>query len=106
MRRDWTRTRTVVGLAILAFACQDIDPVATTPAADAATPGASTDGGSSGGDDACVETFFDTVGKRLYRRPLSEDEKARYRDLRDNSIEQTFLAQYGREAVEVTGHGR
>jgi hypothetical protein len=38
---------------------------------------------ASQGDDGCVETLFDTVGKRLYRRPLSEDERARYRDLRD-----------------------
>ena len=27
-------------------------------------------------------------------------------ETREPSLEQTFLAQYGRETVEVTGHGR
>lgn len=31
-----------------------------------------------------VDAFFDTVGRRLYRRPLTEDERARYRALHDH----------------------
>jgi hypothetical protein len=31
--------------------------------------------------DACAETFLDTIGVRLYRRPLTGPERARYLDL-------------------------
>ncbi len=30
------------------------------------------------GDEACARTFLDTVGRRIYRRPLTEAERARY----------------------------
>jgi hypothetical protein len=33
--------------------------------------------------DGCADTFLDTVGKRLYRRPLTSEERARYLELRD-----------------------
>ncbi len=38
---------------------------------------------ASSGGDACVDTLLDTVGKRLYRRPLTDDERGRYHDLRE-----------------------
>jgi hypothetical protein len=33
--------------------------------------------------DACANTFLDTIGKRLYRRPLTAEERTRYLELRD-----------------------
>ena len=33
------------------------------------------------GGEACARSYLDTVGKRLYRRPLDDAEKARYVDL-------------------------
>jgi hypothetical protein len=33
--------------------------------------------------DACADEFLDVIGRRLYRRPLSDEEKNRYRALRD-----------------------
>ncbi len=36
---------------------------------------------AGGGDVACAQTFLDTVGRRLYRRPLTGDERQRYLDL-------------------------
>jgi len=36
---------------------------------------------ASGGGASCAETFLDTFGRRLYRRPLSDEEKGRYLDL-------------------------
>jgi hypothetical protein len=38
---------------------------------------------SSQGDAACAETFVTSVGEKLYRRPLSASEKARYLGLYD-----------------------
>jgi hypothetical protein len=36
---------------------------------------------SAQGDEACARTFLATVGRRLYRRPLSDAETARFLDL-------------------------
>jgi hypothetical protein len=33
--------------------------------------------------DECADQFLDVIGRRLYRRPLSDEEKSRYLDLRD-----------------------
>jgi hypothetical protein len=38
---------------------------------------------SATGDAACADTFVSSVGAKLYRRPLSDGEKARYRALYD-----------------------
>lgn len=38
---------------------------------------------ASGGDESCGEAYLDTVGRRLFRRPLSSAEKTRYLDLWD-----------------------
>ncbi len=35
------------------------------------------------GDRACAESYLDTVGRRLFRRPLTADERARYLALYD-----------------------
>lgn len=36
---------------------------------------------AGGGGEACAQTYLDTVGRRLYRRPMTGDEAARYLDL-------------------------
>lgn len=36
---------------------------------------------ASAGGPACAQTFLDTVGRRLYRRPLTDTERQRYLDL-------------------------
>ena len=38
---------------------------------------------ASGGGEACARSFLATVGRRLYRRPLTDEEVARYLDLHD-----------------------
>jgi len=36
---------------------------------------------ASGGGEACARTYLDTVGRRLFRRPLTDTERQRYLDL-------------------------
>lgn len=54
---------------------------------------------ASAGGAACARTFLDTVGRRLYRRPLTEAEAARYLALHDRIAAEADFATWVRWAT-------
>ncbi len=51
------------------------------------------------GDEACAKTYLDTVGRRLYRRPLTAAEQQRYLELYPRIVYRTDFAQWVRWAT-------
>jgi hypothetical protein len=47
---------------------------------------------SSAGDETCAAQYLDTIGKRLFRRPLTQTEKERYSSLFDKALAETDFA--------------
>jgi hypothetical protein len=54
---------------------------------------------SGGGGADCARTFVQTVGRRLYRRPLTEAETARYLELHDRIAPAEGFAEFVRVAI-------
>lgn len=54
---------------------------------------------ASGGGEACARTYLDTIGRRLYRRPLTDDERARFLDLHARVTAQDDFATWVRWAT-------
>lgn len=55
---------------------------------------------AANGTDACGAQFIETFGKRAFRRPLAEDEKARFKALFDWAMADPEIANFA-DAVEV-----
>jgi hypothetical protein len=51
------------------------------------------------GGESCAQTFLDTVGRRLYRRPLTAEEEGRYLDLLDQVSQADDFATWVRWAT-------
>ncbi len=49
---------------------------------------------ASGGGRACAETYLETIGRRLYRRPLTGEERARYLALFDDLSDDEGIATF------------
>jgi hypothetical protein len=54
---------------------------------------------ASAGGTTCARTFLDTVGRRVYRRPLTDDERGRYLALYDRVLAQDDFATWVRWAT-------
>jgi len=54
---------------------------------------------AAGGGEACANTYLDTVGRRLFRRPLTPDERERYLALYDKIIARDDFATWVRWAT-------
>ena len=54
---------------------------------------------ASTGGEACARTYLETVGRRLYRRPMTETEAARYLDLHDRITAEEDFASWVRWAT-------
>jgi hypothetical protein len=51
---------------------------------------------------SCADTFIETFGQRVFRRPLSQDEKTRYRALFDQGAELIDTGDDFRDGVQLT----
>jgi len=54
---------------------------------------------AAGGGEPCARTYLDTIGRRVYRRPLTDDERGRYLALYDRVVAQDDFATWVRWAT-------